>query len=217
MDICSEENKQVKKRDRRVSRTRKALRASLLALVVERGYETVTIEDITARADLGRTTFYLHYHDKEELFLETIGELVDDLVAQIAQIPISAWILPGQGDAAAADTAAPIMLTFQHAADNASLYRLIMRGEAAYAAKKRLHKIIQRAVIEFLQLKQEKENLLIDPQVPLDIFASYLAVSWMGIISWWLEEEMPYYPEEMAQMFQKMFLYGAIEVLGVKT
>jgi AcrR family transcriptional regulator len=217
MDICSEENKQVKKRDRRVSRTRKALRESLLALIIEQGFETITIEDITARADLGRTTFYLHYHDKEELFLETIGELVDDLVAQIAEIPISAWILPGQRVAAVTDTAAPIMLTFQHAADNASLYRIIMRGEAAFPAKKRLHKIIQRGVVDFIRVKQENENLVIDPQVPMDIFASYLAVSWMGVISWWLEEDMPYSAEEMAQMFQKMFLYGAIDVLGVKT
>jgi AcrR family transcriptional regulator len=217
MDISSEGINHTKKRDRRVNRTRRALRSSLLALILERGYDTVTIEDITSRADLGRTTFYLHYHDKEELFLETLGELVDNLVAQIAQIPISAWILPGPGGSSVVETAAPIVLTFQHAADNAGLYRLILRGEAAFSAKRRLHKIINRAVQEFLRLKQDKENLVINPQVPMDVFASYLAISWLGIIAWWLEEDLPYTPEEMGQMFQKMFLYGAIEVLGAKT
>jgi AcrR family transcriptional regulator len=216
MDTCSDGNNQRKKTDRRIHRTRRALRSSLLDLIVERGYETLTIEEITAHADLGRTTFYLHYHDKEELFLETIGELVDDLVRQISQIPISAWILPEPAGSISGEAAPPIELTFQHAAENAGLYRIIMQGEAAYAAKKRLREIIIRGVQEFLQVKQEKENLMINPQVPVDVFCSYLAVSWMGTIAWWLEEDMPYSPEEMAQMFQKMFLQGAIEVLGVK-
>lgn len=215
MEICSDGNNPSKKIDRRVSRTRRALRSSILDLILERGYESITVEEITARADLGRTTFYLHYHDKEELFLETIGELVDDLVHQISQIPISAWILPEPPSPAIGMSAAPIKLTFQHAADNAGLYRIIMQGEAAYAAKKRLREIINRAVQEFLQVKQEKEHLVINPQVPLEVFGSYLAVSWMGTIAWWLEEDMPYNPEEMAQMFQKMFLQGAIEVLGI--
>ena len=55
------------KPDRRVNRTRRLLREALLALIMEEGYDAVTIEEITDRADLGRTTFYLHYRDKEDL------------------------------------------------------------------------------------------------------------------------------------------------------
>lgn len=50
-----------KQLDRRVRRTRRALQDSLTSLILEKGYDAVTVEDITDRADLGRTTFYLHY------------------------------------------------------------------------------------------------------------------------------------------------------------
>ena len=78
-----------KKTDRRVLRTRRALREALLSLILEQGYESVTIEEITDRADVGRTTFYLHYRDKEELLLECINGAVDDLVEEVSSIPVS--------------------------------------------------------------------------------------------------------------------------------
>ncbi len=83
----------IKKSDRRVSRTRRSLREALMSLILEKGYDAVTIEDITTRADTGRTTFYLHYRDKEELLLESINEVVDGLFTQISQVPLAEWNL----------------------------------------------------------------------------------------------------------------------------
>ena len=51
--------------DRRVRRTRRQMRDALLALVMENGYESVTIQQITDKADLSRATFYLHYKEKD--------------------------------------------------------------------------------------------------------------------------------------------------------
>src|SRR5258707_301232 len=64
--------------DRRVRRTRRALREALVALIVERGYEKVTVQDVLDRADIGRSTFYAHYRDKDDLF----GSCFDDLRAE---------------------------------------------------------------------------------------------------------------------------------------
>ena len=69
--------------DRRGRRTRRQLKEALFALILEKGYDAVTIEDITGRADLGRTTFYLHYRDKEELLLEAIDSIANDLIARL--------------------------------------------------------------------------------------------------------------------------------------
>src|ERR1700741_782405 len=55
--------------DRRVRRTRAALRDAFLALVSEKGYEKITIQDILDRADVGRSTFYVHYRAKEALLI----------------------------------------------------------------------------------------------------------------------------------------------------
>jgi AcrR family transcriptional regulator len=62
--------------DRRIQRTRQLLRNALFALIIERGYESIAIQDITERANLGRATFYLHYQDKEELLKASVKALM---------------------------------------------------------------------------------------------------------------------------------------------
>jgi AcrR family transcriptional regulator len=66
--------------DRRVSRTRRALRQALVDLLPESAYESITVQDIARRADVGRSTFYAHYVDKEDLLVESLREL-GELVA----------------------------------------------------------------------------------------------------------------------------------------
>ena len=61
-----------RKDDRRVQRTRKILRESLLELILDQGYDDVSIQDITQRANLGRATFYLHYKEKDELLQDLL-------------------------------------------------------------------------------------------------------------------------------------------------
>jgi AcrR family transcriptional regulator len=83
-----------KRPDRRIGRTRRALKEALTALVLEKGYDSLTVEELTQRADLSRTTFYLHYRDKEQLLLESVDVMVNDLIRQITQLPVTARRLP---------------------------------------------------------------------------------------------------------------------------
>src|SRR5512141_2751987 len=98
--------------DRRVNRTRRQLREALTTLILEKGYDAITIEDITEQADLGRTTFYVHYHGKEELLLESVGATAQELFDQVnAQITA--------GTTRSVETAlSSIHQVFQHAAQN---------------------------------------------------------------------------------------------------
>ena len=75
--------------DRRVRRTRAALRDAFLALVSEKGYEKITIQDILDRADVGRSTFYVHYRDKEALLIALFDAMRDQLERELADIPAS--------------------------------------------------------------------------------------------------------------------------------
>ena len=91
-------------------------------LVVEQGLAATTVEDITARAKLGRTTFYLHYDDKDTLMLECIGTIIDALQAEftlVAQDPLNLE----QGEL--------IRLTFAHVAKHAELYRFATHSDVA--------------------------------------------------------------------------------------
>src|SRR5690606_12454565 len=61
--------------DARVRRTRRRLQDALVALVLERGYEAVTIRDVAERADVGYATFFRHYASKEALLLDLLEGL----------------------------------------------------------------------------------------------------------------------------------------------
>ncbi len=65
------------KPDRRIQRTRQLLHEALITLILEKGYDAITVQDILERANLGRSTFYAHYQDKEALLLSGFQELFD--------------------------------------------------------------------------------------------------------------------------------------------
>lgn len=184
------------KTDRRTHRTRRLLKESLLSLILEKGYDAVTIEEITERADLGRATFYLHYKDKEDLLLKSIEAISEELLSQISNTP-------------------PILLVFQHAAENADLYRIILRGEGAHRATSLLQDIISDAARDFLLTTKAQKNLEVSQNLPIEVISSFFAGSLLGLVTWWLESDMPYPPEEMADMFRQLFFRGARQVLGI--
>jgi AcrR family transcriptional regulator len=202
-----------RKLDRRVSRTRRQLREALFTLILEKGYDAVTVEEITARADVGRTTFYLHYRDKEDLLMESIGELVDDLIEQMARLPLVEWKLERSGSGEMPSPA--IVLPFQHVANNARLYQIVLRGDGTYSVSRRLREIIVQASAEMIRVLLNQDKLGdLNLQVPIEVFMNYIAGAWLGLITWWLENEMPFPAEQIAGMFQRMVVQGAPEALG---
>src|SRR3954468_5421379 len=115
------------KPDRRIQRTRQLLRDSLIALILDKGYDAVTIQDITDHANLGRATFYLHYHDKEDLLVSSLQETFDELVKKI-------------GPAISSDlTNRPAaFIAFEHASQNRNLYRVMLSGQGASLLARRI-------------------------------------------------------------------------------
>src|SRR5215212_4388 len=71
------------KGDRRSQRTRQLLSAALLALMLEKRYDAITVQDIIDRANVGRATFYAHYFDKEDLLMSDITRVLDELSGHV--------------------------------------------------------------------------------------------------------------------------------------
>ena len=61
--------------DRRVQRTQQLLRAALLSLIEEKGFEALTVQQIIDRANVGRATFYAHFDSKEDLLVSGLDGL----------------------------------------------------------------------------------------------------------------------------------------------
>jgi AcrR family transcriptional regulator len=106
--------------DRRKRKSRAALQKALLELIAEKSYPAITIEDVTARADVARATFYAHFHDKDVLLLESTRELLANLPDQArAVVPQGQPVFSGAG----------VRVVFAHAEEHRDLYRLLLTGE----------------------------------------------------------------------------------------
>src|SRR3990172_10395993 len=150
-----------RKEDRRVSRTRRLLREALFALILEKGFDAVTIEEITQRADLGRATFYLHYKDKEDLLIDEFSELANERVRTLSAIPFSAWLPDAENPDQPVENkpSPPFLMVFQHIADHAELYRILLKSEKSDRILERIRKIIAQSITEFMQTKIENDPI----------------------------------------------------------
>lgn len=179
--------------DRRVQRTRKLLREAMMALILEEGYDAISIQDITDKANLGRATFYLHFKDKDELLSEVMQEFIAEFITQVPQLTQAQWRLK--------DTKALIKL-FDFASQHYDLYRILIIGSGGITASRQLQNTIASNIKDCIQ--KEIDELGAQPALPAEFIANHFAGSLLSTIYWWLDQDLPYTVEEMATMFQQV-------------
>jgi AcrR family transcriptional regulator len=203
--------------DRRIQRTCKALRTALLELIKEKGYDAISIEDITERANVGRATFYLHYKDKEDLLLEEFSEMANEKVQVLTEIPFSDWLQSQEdrGDGGAKRPAPPLLIVFEHIYDNSELYYILLKSEKSSRIVERIRKISTEAIVRFVEAKAITDPIPLKFNVPIEFFAAVFSGALLSTVDWWLDEEMRHTPREMTRLFQSVFFKGAREAVGL--
>ena len=215
MNANSEPHGENLKIDRRIQRTRLALRSALLELIKEKGFDSVSVEEITERANLGRATFYLHYKDKEDLLLDEFREIASNRVQILSEIPVSIW-KSNQDSLELSDGRAsvmPLLMVFEHAAQNAELYRILLKGDSSQRIAGQIRQIIADSINAIINTKIQSDPPPAPLEVPVDLLAAYFSGALMGSLNWWLEQETSPTPEEMARMFQHLFFPGVIKTM----
>ena len=184
--------------DRRVRRTQELLGDALVALILEKGYETVTIKDITERADVAYVTFFRHYKDIDELLIQhmkrVINELMERMRAAMAQAATIEDCKLIEGT-----------LIFEHAGENGRLYRILLGSAGTGHVRKQIQDMITRIVLEDDELPQDTGF------IPRDLLAHHCAASLLGLIEWWLERDMPCSPATMAEIYNRLLISGMEE------
>lgn len=191
--------------DRRVQRTRQLLNEALMSLIVEKDYDSITVQDIIDRANLGRSTFYAHYQDKDDLLLSGMEEVVHRLISHVENSTTAA---KGSGDASRILYAFPM---FQHAQEQYPLHKAIIGGQGI--------DVIVQSIQDHLSshIQEHIEQVLPDGQlapVPPPVMANYLAGALLNLLTWWIDHDMPYPPERMDEIFQALVMPGVRAVLG---
>lgn len=65
--------------DRRITKSKNAIQSAFLEMLLESGFDAITVKELTEKADISRKTFYLHYMDKHDLLNEIVNETIKDL------------------------------------------------------------------------------------------------------------------------------------------
>ncbi|GHO47776.1 TetR/AcrR family transcriptional regulator [Ktedonospora formicarum] len=202
--------------DLRVRRTQKLIREAFIALIEERGFDALTVADIASRAMVSRTAFYRYYEDKYDMVLKLFEEIVAAMNKELdssrreavdnmnAQTSLQSW---GELFQYTEEILPPYVTLFEHVAEYERLYRALLgkRGSTWFVINLRAY--LARMIEERLQallkglVRQQKNSLHVfeDGFVPTQI-ASLL----VDTITWWLEEERPYSPRQLAIYYTHM-------------
>ncbi|MEW9528321.1 TetR/AcrR family transcriptional regulator [Microbispora sp. NPDC049125] len=185
--------------DRRVRRTRELLRRALVDLILERGYDRLTVQDIIDRADVGRSTFYAHYTDKDDLLLSGM----EDLARAFEEHMERHFATRGHPN--------PVLAVFQHADQQRDLYKALAgkRGAEVMRAglRRRIGEVGARRIHGFLPDQ--------DVALPREVTLEFLLSALLGLLIWWLDDDLPYTPEQMADMYMRLAVPSVRTVYGI--
>lgn len=193
--------------DRRRVRTRSQLAHALFSLIMERGYDDLTVQEIADRADVSRATFYLHFNDKDDLLLTTLAERYDEIVAQLPPLTLDNMLPNGTP---------PCTVAFQQAAEYRDLYRVVLSSATAPI----LHLGIKSYLTDRLREEYEvfaREHAMTSMAIPMDILMEHLASSLMGLIVWWLGQDDPSLTvERMSYLYHQMNVRSWMIAFGIQ-
>lgn len=194
------------KTDRRIQRTRQALRDALLELIAERGYDNINIQDITDRANIARTTFYLHFDDKDDLLFSGMTEIYSELFAQAVEQPLKKNAPPGEMMGSSAD--------FEHVAAYVDFYKVMLSENGSMRFLVRVQRFLEDMMKQHVLKPMLPDGQA--PRVPLDVMAAFMAGAQIGVLGWWMKNNMPHDPETMASLTELFCLHGLPYALGLE-
>lgn len=181
--------------DRRAARTRKALHGALMSLILRKGYEATTIQDIIDEADVGRSTFYAHYTGKEDLLRGGFEKLRADLTT--ARRAVSAQRRGSEEEALGFSIA-----MFEHACDYKDVYRAMVGGRGGVVAVNEIRRILSDLVQEELAALQR------DSAVSRELVVQFVVGAFLTVLTWWLERKPGLNPPQVDAMFRRLVLDG---------
>jgi AcrR family transcriptional regulator len=186
------------KADRRVAKSRRALKEALTDLILEKGYESVTVQDVIDRADVGRSTFYAHFMDKDDLLMAILADLempAPDPSGWSPDDPAFGWTLE----------------LFRHFGSGKRLFKAVASSQSGALARRettqRLERLAQ-AELSRLQVARKLDAFRVETVV------RFLVGTFIGFMDWWMREENEHLPaEQVDHAYRSLVLPGVVNVL----
>ena len=189
--------------DPRVRRTRRMLRVALVSLILEKDYASISIKEITDRAEVAYITFYRHYESLDQLLMEVLDEGLAELMNHIET-------LAKQSETSALETEG--RLIFEYIEQKADLFRILFKSQSVTRVRKKVVRniatIFQKSCLPLTRLGNE---------VTVAITSNHIATSLLSLIEWWLDNKMTPSPGQMGKVYKSLIIdstVGAVSSLS---
>jgi AcrR family transcriptional regulator len=191
------------KTDPRVRRTRRLLRDALVSLILEKDFASISIKEITERAEVAYITFFRHFESPDQLLMEVLEEGLTELLVYIET-------LAKQSETSALETEG--RLIFEYIQKKADLFRILFKSQSVTRVRK---KVVQNIAAIF-----QKSCIPLarsGSQVTIAITSNHIATSLLALIEWWLDNNMKPAPTQMGKVYKSLIIdstVGAVNSLS---
>lgn len=180
--------------DRRIVRTRGALQEALIGLILEKGYDAITVNDIIGRADVARSTFYAHHGGKESVFLDSIGSLREFLSKAQRE---------ARGDSnGRAQLLAFSLAMFEHADGHRDLYQALMRDQGGAAAINAIRQMLARLIHREMNDASPAGKTV--ASVPVEAAIRFTTDAFLSVMTWWIDAKPRLAPADGDRIFRQL-------------
>ncbi len=189
--------------DPRVRRTRRLLRDALVSLILEKDFASISIKEITDRAEVAYITFFRHFGSLDELLMEALDEGLAELLGHIET-------LAKQSETSSLETEG--RLIFEYIGQKADLFRILLKSQSVTRVRK---KVVRNIAVIFQ--KSCAPLTRANSQATVDMLSNHIATSLLSLIEWWLENNMTPPPAEMGRVYKSLIIdstIGAVNTLS---
>jgi AcrR family transcriptional regulator len=184
--------------DRRVARTRAMLQQAHISLILKKGYDAITVDDICNAANVGRSTFYAHYTGKDDLRRSELQHLRKELAERQKHVLATAENI--------SDRSLGFSLAmFEHARDHIDLYRALAGGRGGAIALDAIRKILSDLIRDELAAAAGKKSADV---IPRELAVQYFVGAFMAVMIWWLDGGAKLPPQQVDAMFRRLATEG---------
>jgi len=178
--------------DPRVRRTHRILRDALVSLILEKDYRSLTIKEITDRADVAYITFFSHYNGIDELLMEILDEGLAELLRHIEA-------LAGKTEDPANEVEG--RLIFEYIRQESDLFRILLKSQAVTRIRKSVIQKISTMFQNSCGFLQRSNS-----HIPANIASNHMATSLLALIEWWLENKLSPPPAHMGKIYKALII-----------
>jgi AcrR family transcriptional regulator len=199
--------------DQMAARTRQLLKDILVELIEDKGFDGITIKDLTVKAGLNRGTFYLHFRDKYDLMEQVQLELLHgfgEVIQQIKPLEIIESITKKQPYTV-------LIQILQYLKNHGRFFKVLLGPKGDPAFPKKMKELIRTNFYNKVIKPQTSNNEL--DSIVQEYLPSIGTSAIFGLIEHWLENDIPHSPEEMATVYLKIihFIGGQTKQMNLKS